>query len=67
MLTEIRELGAEIGLKMANLELDKCVSCDQPFTDSNVFTELGWKETKISGMCEVCFDGLFMKEDDEDE
>lgn len=52
---------------MDNLELDKCVSCDQPFTDSNVFTPLGWKETKISGMCEFCFDSLCMCEDEDED
>ena len=51
--------------KMAELFLNKelfpdlCVICHQPFTDENVFTELGWKETKISHICEKCFNRLF--------
>lgn len=36
-----------------------CVSCKQPFTDKNVFTPLGWKETKISKLCEACWDNMF--------
>lgn len=36
-----------------------CVQCRQPFTDKNVHTEAGWKETKISGMCEDCFDEMW--------
>ena len=42
---------------------DCCVSCKKPFSDKNVFTSAGWKETKISKMCEACWDDLF--EDDE--
>lgn len=34
----------------------QCVFCKQPFSDVNVYSELGWKETQISGMCETCFD-----------
>lgn len=37
----------------------KCVDCQRPFTQANVFTTLGWRETQISGMCEACFDELF--------
>lgn len=44
----------------------KCCFCGEKFSDENVFTALGWEETKISGMCEVCFDGLFEGMDDED-
>ena len=33
----------------------KCVKCKEAFTDANVFTPAGWKETKISGLCERCF------------
>lgn len=41
----------------------RCVVCRQPFSDQNVFTELGWKETHISGTCEKCWDTMF-KEDE---
>jgi len=37
----------------------KCMDCDQPFTQANVTTAAGWKETQISGFCEVCYDALF--------
>jgi len=33
-----------------------CVSCGQSFNKDNTFTEAGWRETKISGLCEECFD-----------
>lgn len=41
-----------------------CINCREPFSEKNVFTEDGWKETKISNMCEKCFDGLFDKDDE---
>lgn len=43
-----------------------CIVCDQPFTKDNVSTPEGWAETKISGMCENCFDELFEGDDDGD-
>lgn len=36
-----------------------CLDCKQPFSDKNVFTEGGWKEVRISGLCEKCWDDLF--------
>lgn len=36
-----------------------CVKCAEPFSDKNVFTEAGWRETKISQLCERCFDSAF--------
>lgn len=36
-----------------------CVQCKRPFTSLNVYTEAGWRETKISKMCECCWDHLF--------
>lgn len=41
----------------------KCIACCCPFNEHNVFTEAGWRETKISGLCEKCFDEI-CKEDD---
>jgi hypothetical protein len=38
---------------------DHCVECGESFSNKNVFTDAGWKETRISQMCEVCFDKLF--------
>lgn len=43
-----------------------CVSCKEPFSDKNVRTELGWKETKISKLCENCWDAMLAPEDAED-
>lgn len=42
-----------------------CLRCKQPFSDKNVHTEAGWKETKLSGYCEDCFDEMF--DDDEED
>lgn len=42
-----------------------CIHCGQPFKyGNNVFTQDGWKEISISGMCESCFDGLFEDEEE---
>lgn len=43
-----------------------CICCKQPFSSLNVFTVAGAKETTISGMCEICFDGLFANEEKEE-
>lgn len=39
--------------------LDRCLQCEEPFTKSNVFSELGEKEISTSGFCERCFDSFF--------
>lgn len=39
-----------------------CVVCKQPFSNENVFTPAGWNETRISRMCEACFDRIFADE-----
>lgn len=36
-----------------------CTSCREHFSEDNVHTSDGWKETQISGMCENCYDELF--------
>lgn len=41
-----------------------CVKCKQPYSDANVFTEAGWRETKLSGFCEACWDETFSEEED---
>lgn len=38
---------------------DCCVRCKQPFSDSNTRTQAGWRETKITKLCEDCWDGIF--------
>ena len=40
-----------------------CKKCKEPISHKNVFTEGGWKEVEISGLCEVCWDKLFAEED----
>ena len=42
---------------------NKCVICGQPFTNENVYSKAGWAETKITGMCERCFDAAFKEEE----
>ena len=37
----------------------RCVSCRDPFTAANVFTPAGERETRISGLCERCWDSMF--------
>lgn len=46
-------------------ETKKCVYCGKPFTDENVYSVDGWKEVKISQVCEKCFDEC-TKEEEED-
>jgi hypothetical protein len=41
-----------------------CAECRQPFTEANVKTHAGWRETQISDLCEVCFDTLLDEGDD---
>jgi len=36
-----------------------CIKCRQPFTSENVRTPAEQRETKMSGMCGLCFDELF--------
>ena len=43
---------------------EKCISCKQRFTDNNVHTDAGWRETQISGLCEDCFDGITLYDED---
>lgn len=44
-----------------------CRSCGEPFSYANVYSEAGWIETRISGLCEVCFDTMadFIARDDD--
>jgi len=41
------------------LKKKACVQCAEPFSNKNVKTDAGWRETKLSGMCEICYDKLF--------
>jgi hypothetical protein len=42
-----------------NFKAGLCIDCKQPFSDKNVHTSAGWRETKISNCCEDCFDKMF--------
>lgn len=33
-----------------------CLLCSNKFTNENVYSKMGWRETQISGFCELCFD-----------
>lgn len=45
---------------IAKLKAQKrCFACGEFFSSENVFTDAGWRETEISGMCEKCFDAAF--------
>lgn len=50
----------------ARLQAGVCISCGEPFTDKNVLTNAGWKETRISQTCARCFDALFDDENEDD-
>lgn len=45
----------------------KCVHCGQQFSDKNVHSDAGWREVKISGMCEDCFDAVTAEPEEEGE
>lgn len=38
---------------------NNCVKCRQSFSPTNVRTELERRESKLSGLCGICWDGLF--------
>lgn len=42
-----------------------CIQCKEPFRfNVNVFTNDGYREVQISGLCEKCFDDLFEGDDE---
>lgn len=41
-----------------------CICCGEEFSETNCFTEAGWKETQISGYCERCFEAMFTEEEE---
>lgn len=43
-----------------------CVRCSDAFTNANVYTAAGWRETKLSGLCERCWDEVFAEEPEGD-
>lgn len=41
-----------------------CIQCKNLMSENNVRTQMGWRETPITGLCEVCFDKIFEGDDD---
>jgi len=64
-MTKPMKASVEIKLIKEIVKNLKCVHCNQPFSDSNVFSYIGWKEVRISQMCEKCFDELFVDRETE--
>lgn len=44
-----------------------CIECKQMFTTANTYTEAGWRETQISGLCEDCFNTICAGSEEETE
>ena len=63
-LNELKQTLKEAAFGNERPKAGCCISCKQPFSDVNVFTDAGWRETKISGMCEACFDDIFKDEEE---
>mgnify|MGYP003405410270 FL=1 len=58
---QVNALPVEVGGRTA------CCYCNRPFVrDVNVFTPDGWREVRISGMCETCFDEVCAEPDEDD-
>lgn len=62
-LERVKELLVESGFSNNHVDSDVCISCGKPFTFDNVYSDAGWMETQISGLCELCFDAI-TKEDE---
>jgi len=41
-----------------------CFDCERDFTGETVKSAAGWRETQISGFCELCYDKLFADAED---
>lgn len=55
-LAHVESIPSPPATLLSRKEFTSCLRCKNAFSDSNVFTSLGWKETQISGFCETCFD-----------
>ena len=54
------ELADALGYDLAQKDQGRCVKCREPFVrGKNVFTDAGERETRLSGLCEACFDAMF--------
>ena len=52
------DLAIECGLD-PTVPANCCIQCKQVFSDVNVHTPAGWRETQLSRLCEVCFDAVY--------
>lgn len=59
----LEDIAKDAELDLSAKMKDCCVSCGEPFSATNVYSEAGWNEIKLSGMCEKCFDELMAEED----
>jgi hypothetical protein len=55
----------EFATNFIDMKFVRCVSCGTGFSNKNVFSRLGWRESQISGFCESCFDKVFEAQNDE--
>jgi hypothetical protein len=62
------------GREVVDRKQATCINCHQPFKFGkrgdpgvNVYSNDGWREVGISGMCEMCFDEVTADPDEEDE
>lgn len=60
---ELNKILSDLDIKF-KLNPNKCVFCEEDFSSKNIFTKLGWKESKISGICEKCFEEAFKDNND---
>ncbi len=47
-----------------NLKIE-CCNCGVSFSPSVVYSQAGWRETQISGLCEVCFEDITQSVDED--
>lgn len=55
----VKSLIEDRGIKVSN----KCKRCNEEFSNENVYSSAGWRETEISGLCEKCFDEITAEPD----
>jgi hypothetical protein len=58
--TLVRLLPDEMKQRLAD---GVCIGCGHAFSEENVHSDAGWREVKLSNMCEDCFDALFADEE----
>ena len=55
-MSNLGKFQSEIKKMVGEAPEGNCINCQKPFTEENVFTDAGWRETRITQMCEKCFD-----------